>query len=84
MTLDRESVTNLVREHLGRHSAEGFSVEVLEHLVRHDNDWWHVPVRPSRRLPRISPYYELLAEVEEEIDEQQGLNVLLVPTLPDE
>lgn len=84
MTTDKSHISTVVREHLGRHPLDNIRIEVLDDLVRQDKDWWYVPVQPSERLPSISPYYELLARVEEELDADEGLNVLLVPALPRE
>lgn len=80
---DRGQISGLVREHLGRHSFDGISMEVLEDRVRRERTWWYVPIQPSHSIENISRYYELLAEVEEELLEERNLDVLLVPTLPD-
>lgn len=83
MITEQSRIIELVREHLRHQPPDDFSIEVLEDQIRKDNDWWYVPVRPSRRLDRISHYYEVLAAVEEDIDAETGENVLLVPTLPE-
>jgi hypothetical protein len=81
---ERSTIAGAVRELLERHPLGDVSLNVLEDLARQDRDWWHVPVQPSRRIESTSQFYDVLARVEEELDAERGLNVLLVPTLPDE
>jgi hypothetical protein len=81
---DLASVAEAVRGVLARHNSDDLSIAVEDDGVRRGDDWWYVAVRPSRRIEKVTSYYELLAEVEEEVDETTGLNVLLVPTFPEE
>ena len=39
----------------------GATLEALTKGVRHEQDWWYVPVRPSFEPPRRYEYYEALA-----------------------
>ena len=81
--MTREDIIRIVREHLERHPLDGISLTVLDDLVRADNEWWHVPVQPSRQPKSTIPYYDVLATVEEEILEDEDVDVLLVPTAPE-
>jgi len=82
MVDESTNISTLVRERLAGHPFDNVEIRVLDELIRRDNGWWYVPVQASERLSEVNPYYELLATVEEELDES-GLNVLLVPTLPE-
>ena len=77
-------VAGVVRDYLTRTPYDGLSIEVLDKKVRRINGWWYVPVQPSSNVDRVTPYYEYLAEIEEQIDEERQLNILLVPTLAGE
>jgi hypothetical protein len=43
------------------------------------NGYWNIPVRPSRWPNPLFPYYETLTEIEEEVQEREGLKVT-IPT----
>ena len=59
-------------------------MEALTQGVRHEQDWWYVPVRPSLEPPRRYEYYEALADVETNMLTQENIIVLLLPTSPEE
>ena len=71
-------VANLVRRYLKdvRLGDGSIYLEVdAEHIHRGEHSW-RVPVRPSRWPKRMFEYYEVLAEVEEEISEKENQNIL--------
>jgi hypothetical protein len=47
--------------------------------IRREEYWWYVPIRPSVEPVKRYEYYEVLAEVEGELDEKEQLKVFLVP-----
>ena len=55
-------------------------VELVGTGIRKDGDWWYVPVRRTEQTPRTYEYYDLLASVEQEIEDQDHINVMLVPS----
>ena len=77
--MTREQVLEYVDASLRRHDPEHNSLEIVREDIRQDNDWWYVPVRLKEANRVTYSYYGLLAEMEGELDEEQGLNVLLVP-----
>ena len=78
-----EEVAALVRLHIaGRHPG-GASLAVLASGIRHEQEWWYVPIVPDREPARRYEYYETLAEVERELQQQENLTVLFVPTTSD-
>jgi hypothetical protein len=81
--LDKPAVVEHVREALHKHQPSGTTMEVLEDEVRRKGDWWYVPVRPDVEFPKTYQYYEFLADVEGELQDDQGLDVLLVPAAPE-
>ena len=62
----------------------GATLEALTQGVRHEQDWWYVPVRPSFEPPRRYEYYEALADAEGELEDTEHLTVLFLPTAPED
>jgi hypothetical protein len=82
--MSKEQVAQLVRARLQGQHPGGVTIDVVDDLIRQENGSWRVPVRPSAQPPRIFEYYEVLADVETELSENERLNVWLVPTMPEE
>ncbi len=77
--LTRQIVGRKVEQSLANHHRPGWRVEILKEEIHRDNDWWYVPVRPDEETQRTIQYYDLLAEVESELQDEENLNILLVP-----
>lgn len=76
---DKRTVVRKVRKYLADFSLGGITLEVLDQGVRHEESWWYVPVRPSQEPAKRYQYYEALADVEGELEEQEKLTVVLIP-----
>lgn len=72
-------IADLVRKHLSAGKYADLQMEVLARAVRHEGDWWYVPVKPGRPFERTDQYYAVLADLEQDIEDAEGLNILLVP-----
>lgn len=59
---------------------DGFRLQVVPDLTRHDDDWWYVVVRPDPPGARSEEYADRLVKVEERFRNERNRNVLLVPT----
>ncbi len=71
----------MVRRYIGNHPELTIPVEVIDKSVRRDGDFWYVSIRPGGEVrPRPYVYYDVLAEVEGEIEENEHLNIMLVPS----
>lgn len=79
----KQDIVERVRDALRKHQPPGTAVEVLEDEVRRERRWWYVPVRSDAEFPKTYQYYEFLADVEGELQDDQGLDVLLVPAVPE-
>jgi len=77
-------ISEVVREHIRDRHPGGVTLSVIDEEVRKIDDWWRVPVLPSAQPPHTFEYYDTLAEVESEIQEEKHLNILLVPAIPEE
>ena len=76
---NEQSVAQTVRQYLhGRHP-DGVTLDVIEPSIRKEEFWWYVPVRPSTEPRKRYEYYEILADVEAELEENEQLKVLLAP-----
>jgi hypothetical protein len=77
-----EQVLEAVRRHFRLAESEGLTLHTMQDGVRLDNSWWYVPVWSSGAVLRTHVYHAILADIEQEIEESEGLNVLLIPTEP--
>jgi hypothetical protein len=75
--MNAQQLVELVQSHLD--NAPPLAVKVVPEGVRQDGDWWTVPVRAAEEPKRQWRYYEFLAGIESELEEEDGVNVLLVP-----
>ncbi len=83
--MTKKEVSALAQRYLEKqHHLEGITFSVLEEEVRRERYAWYVPVLPSRQPEKIFAYYEVLAEVETQLDENEHLNVLFMPVVPNE
>jgi hypothetical protein len=82
--MDEARVVQIVRDQLRKYRVSGLTLDVVEGELRHRDGYWWVPVRPSAQPPRMYELYDVLAEVEETLEETGQLNVQFVPLLPEE
>lgn len=75
-------IARLVEKHLAGRRLDGIYFVVDEPNIRDGDNWWRVPVRASRLPQRTFTLFELLAEVEEEIRDEEGRNILLMTGEP--
>lgn len=82
--MTKKEVGALVQSYLGKQHLGDITFSILGEEVRRERYAWHVPVLPSRQPEKLFAYYEVLAEVETEIDEKENLNILFMPVMPEE
>lgn len=75
-------LAEVVREYLRECHPGGVTLEVLDGGIRKIDYWWRVPVRPNVEPPHTFEYYDALAGVESELQEDRDLNIMLVPVPP--
>jgi hypothetical protein len=76
---NERTVAQEVRRYLADHHPDGVTFDVIEGAIRKEEHWWYVPIRPSVEPTKRYQYYEILADVEAELDENEQLKVLLAP-----
>jgi hypothetical protein len=79
---NKRTVADAVRKYIKDRHPGGATLEVVEQDVREEKYWWYVPVRPSVEPVKRYEYYETLADVEGELQDNEHLTVLLVPAAP--
>lgn len=52
---------------------------VVADEIRRERGWWQVPIQPDREPEPTYPYYELLAQVERELEGAHRIKALLLP-----
>ena len=80
--MSEKEIVEIVGRYLKDKHPGGATLEDLAQGVRHEQDWWYVPVRPSFEPPRRYEYYEALADIEGALEDAEHLTVLLLPTFP--
>ena len=81
--MSEKEIVEIVARYLKDKHPGGATLEALTQGVRHEQDWWYVPVRPSAEPARRYEYYEALADVEAALEDSEHLTVLLLPADPE-
>ena len=83
MKITKESVAHIVSEHIKDRHPGGITLEVVEEDIHKVDNWWRVPVRPSAWPVKRYAYYEELAEIESDIQENEHLDILISTGVPE-
>ena len=73
-TLTPSEVANRVRPYVANKKVGAISLTVDEARIRLQNDYWRIPICPSSEPEPLFPYYEALADLEDEIQTGEGIN----------
>ena len=76
--MSKHEIAEMVRKHLAGQKLGDIYFEVDEARIQTGDNWWRVPVRPSRLPEKLYTIYEFLAEIEEEISTSEKHNILLM------
>ena len=66
---------------IGKHIGD-IALRIDDARIHLRNGYWNIPVRPSRWPNSLFPYYETLAEIEDEVQEREGLKVTIASGEP--
>lgn len=80
---EKTRVLDSVRKRLPTEGLDILPLTILIDEVRKEDDWWYVPIQSASTPKRSYPYYEILAEMEEALEQEDHLDVILVPVYPD-
>ena len=89
--MNAELTTNILSPHdvalrvrpyiTGRHIGD-IALRLDDDRIHLRNGYWNIPVRPSRWPDTLFPYYEALAEIEDQVQENEGLKVTIASGEP--
>ena len=82
--MTKQEVGVMVQRYLDANPLGDITFAVLPDGVRRERYSWSVPVRPSRQPQTMFAYYEVLAEVETQVEEKEQVNILFVPVYLEE
>ena len=75
--LTAADVANRLRPYVAKKTIGDITLWMDESSIRLRNNYWNVHIRPSREPEPLFPYYEALADLEEEMQENTGLKISL-------
>lgn len=80
--LTAADVANRVRPYVEKTMVGDITLWLDEAGIRLQNDYWRLHIRPSREPEPMFPYFEALADLEDEVQEREGLKVTIVAGEP--
>ena len=80
--LTPQEVAVRVRPYITNRHIGDIALDVDDARVHLRNGYWNIPVRPSRWPNPLFPYYEALAEIEDQVQENEGLKVTIASREP--
>ena len=80
--LTPQEVAVRVRPYITNRHIGDIALDVDDARVQLRNGYWNIPVRPSRWPNPLFPYYEALAEIEDQVQENEGLKVTIASREP--
>ncbi len=81
-TLSPQEVAMRVRPYIIDKHIGDIALRIDDARIHLRNGYWNIPVRPSRWPNPLFPYYETLAEIEDEVQEREGLKVTIASGEP--
>ncbi|QNN25258.1 hypothetical protein HED60_24250 [Planctomycetales bacterium ZRK34] len=77
--MNQQQAIQLVEQHLNRHQPKEYRLHVIPGATRNEDDWWYVCVGPDRDNIRRYDYYDVLAQISREIEDEDDVNITLLP-----
>ena len=79
---ERARIATVAQEALNRRQPRDYRIDVDPSSVLHEDDWYQVLVKTPNDV-RTDEFYDVLAQAEAELQDERGLNILLVPVVGD-
>lgn len=76
-TLTAQEVANRVRPYVASKKVGTISLSLDEGRIQLQHGYWRIPIRPSVEPQPLFPYYEALADLEDEVQEKEGIKVTI-------
>ena len=80
--LTAQEVANRVRPYVANTKVGAISLSIDEGRISLQHGYWRVPVRSSLEPQPLFPYYEALADLEEDIQTREGIKVTIASGNP--
>ena len=74
-TITPQEVAARVRPYVTERHIGDITLQVDDARIHLRNGYWNIPIRPSHWPDPLFPYYEVLAEIEDQVQENEGLKV---------
>ena len=81
-TLTPQEVADRVRPYVATKKVGAISLSIDEPRIRLQHGYWRIPIRPSLEPQPLFSYYEALADLEDEIQEREGIKVTMASGNP--
>lgn len=78
---DKETL-DIVAAYVGKHQPQGFQLKMSRVGAQREGDRWYIAVEPSPPDVRARDYRDVMEQIEEDLEANEHLKVLLLPTLP--
>ena len=75
--LKATDIADRVRPYVAKKTVGDITLWMDEASIRLQNNYWRIPIRPSREPEPLFPYFEALADLEEEVQENEGIRVTI-------
>ncbi len=80
--LTATDVANRVRPYVAKKTIGDITLSLDDTRILLRNGYCRIPIRPSREPHPLFPYYEALADLEDELQENEGLKVTIASGNP--
>jgi hypothetical protein len=79
--MTKQEAIKIVEKYLSKpkYRAAKYKLRVVPEACRQEDDWWYICVRAGRKNVRPYDYYDIMAQIEREIEDEKEVNILLVP-----
>ncbi len=73
---------DIVAAYVGKHQPQDFQLKMSRVGAQREGDRWYIVVEPSLEDTRGRDYRDVMEQIEEDLEANEHLKVLLLPTLP--
>lgn len=75
-------IADIVRPYVAKTTIGDITLWLDESHIKLQNDYWRIPIRPSREPEKLFPYFEALADLTIELQDTEGIKVSISPGEP--
>ncbi len=73
--LTPSEVADKVRGYVAKTTVGDITLWLDETRIKLQHEIWRIPIRPSREPNPLFPYYDALADLEQEMQDKEGINI---------